>query len=703
MIKKIEIVNFKAYDKASFRFGEGVNFIYGANGAGKTSLMEAISVALFGSQWVTRWGGRRWSNFLRRGAAWGEVKLYISHGGREIVVVRRFGEEGTVSSGTYLAVDGSVVARGDSDVTATLVSKLGLRLDEYAHLLYIRQGELRRILQETDYIDRIFRLDEFDKVDEVVKDVHDEFRARRERVGGRLEELEKRLPVLRSRLDDLRRRLEEAERRAAELEEAAARFREVERHYLELRERYVSLAKEREALEKKLEEAAQLALNAEKDVEQLEAELEAVRKAAEELKSLPEVGDVEAEYFELRQAVATAERVPPEVRSYDPRSLEEARRRLEEASRRHGEVKTRLALLRDVLRLAQRAEGGRCPVCGSPLSRDAVQRHELEVLGLEKEEQRLSKLIDQLKAEVTRLEELDRLYHSYKPHLALDVPSARRRLAELEALYQKKKEVERRRAYLSAQAAREAEVARRLEELKARKAEAERKIQEVNQRLGGLEAELAAAAEALKRLEAEYAALKTRHEEYLAARSVAAELRRQIAETEKELAALAGELEKAKSETERLDKALTSARQIRVVLGELKPLMRQTLLKAINEELNAVFLRLRHKEVFKSLQLVETDGRYVIRVNTPTGPIDHGLLSLGEQNLVALSLRVALARALLGQAPFMMFDEPTEHLDEEHRRKIVELVRGLTSIVPTIIVTSHLGEFEEVADVVIQL
>jgi exonuclease SbcC len=703
MIKKIDITNFKAYTKASFRFGEGVNFIYGANGAGKTSLMEAISVALFGSQWVTRWGGRRWSNFLRRGAAWGEVKLYISHGGREIVVVRRFSEEGTVSSGTYLAVDGGVVARGDSDVTATLVSKLGLRLDEYAHLLYIRQGELRRILQETDYIDSIFRLDEFDKVDEVVKDVHDELRARRERAGGRLEELEKRLPVLRSRLDDLRRRLEEAEKRATELEEASARFREVERRYLELRERHASLAKEREALEKKLEEAAQLALSAEKDVEQLEAELEAVRKAAEELKSLPEVGDVEKEYFELRQAVAAAERVPPEVRSYDPRSLEEARRRLEEASRRHGEVKTRLALLRDVLRLAQRAEGGRCPVCGSPLSRDAVQRHELEVLGLEKEEERLSKLIAQLKAEVGRLEELDRLYHSYKPHLALDLPSARRRLAELEALYQKKKEAERRRAYLSAQAAREAEVARRLEELKARKAEAERKIQEVNQRLGELEAELAAAAEALKRLEAEYAALKTRHEEYLAARSVAAELRRQIAETEKELTALAGELEKAKADAERLDKALAAARQIRVVLGELKPLMRQTLLKAINEELNAVFLRLRHKEAFKSLQLVETDGRYVIRVNTPTGPIDHGLLSLGEQNLAALSLRVALARALLGQAPFMMFDEPTEHLDEEHRRKIVELVRGLTSIVPTIIVTSHLGEFEEVADVVIQL
>jgi exonuclease SbcC len=256
MIKKIEIINFKAYVKASFKFGEGVNFIYGANGSGKTSLMEAISVALFGSQWVTRWGGRRWSNFLRRGASWGEVKLYLSHGGREIVVARRFSEEGTIPSGTYLAVDGGVVARGDSDVTATLVSKLGLRLDEYAHLLYIRQGELRRILQETEYIDRILRLDEFDKVDEVLKEVHNEFRARRERVGGRLEELERRLPVLRSRLDDLQRRLEEAERKAAELEEAASKFREVERRYLELRERYASLVKEREALEKKLEEAS---------------------------------------------------------------------------------------------------------------------------------------------------------------------------------------------------------------------------------------------------------------------------------------------------------------------------------------------------------------------------------------------------------------------------------------------------------------
>ncbi len=703
MIRRVELLNFKAYAKASFRFGEGVNFVYGPNGAGKTSLMEAISVALFGSQWVIRMGGRRWSNYLRRGSSAGEVKLHMSHMGHEILVVRRFTESGTAASGTYLAIDGAVVARGDSDVTAALASKLGLLIDEYAHLLYIRQGELRRILQETEYIDRILRLDEFDKVDEVVKEVFNELKARRERVGGRLEEAEKRIPLLKARVEALRQRLEEVEKKLSQLEEVEARFREVEKRYLELRERYISLDKEREVLEKKLEEAVQAALDAERDVEQLENELASIKKAAEELRNLPEVGDVEKEYYELRQAVAVAEKIPPEVRSYEPKRLEELRRRLEEATKTLGEVRSRLALLRDVLRLAQRAEGGRCPVCGSPLTKESVQRHELEARGLEREEERLSKHIEQLKAEIRRLEELDRMYQFYRPYLSLDLPSAKRRLAELEALYQRKKEVERRRAQLSAQVAREDEVIRRLEELRARKAEAERRMKEVNERLAELEAELPAISASLKELEAEYFALRSRHEEYLSAKSVAAELKQQLGEAERELEALTAELEKNKAEAERLDRALGAARNIRGVLGELKPVARQILLKAINEELNAVFLKLRHKESFKSVQLVEADGRYVVRVSTPTGYIDHNLLSLGEQNLVALSLRVALARALLGHAPFMMFDEPTEHLDEEHRRKIVELVRNLTSVVPTVIVTSHLGEFEEVADVVIQL
>ncbi|MGC9050470.1 AAA family ATPase [Pyrobaculum sp.] len=702
MIRRVELVNFKAHGKASIRFGEGVNFIYGPNGSGKTSIMEAVSVALFGSQWVKRVGGR-WSDYLRRGATSGEVRLHLVHAGAELLVVRRFGEGGTVPSGTYLAVNGAVVARGDSDVTAALAARLGLGIEEYRQLLYIRQGELRRILQEAEYLDRVLRLDEFDKLDEVLREVLNELRARRERVGGRAEELEKRAQFLKTRVDALRRELAELEERLRGLESVKNQYAEVKERYAKLRERHASLAKEREALEKKLEELAQTSLDAEREIERLEAELGEIRRAREELRSLPQIGDVEKEYFELRQLVAAAERVPQEVRSYDPARLEEARRRAEDATRRLAEVRSRLELLRDVVRLAGRAEGGVCPVCGSPLRPEAVKRHELEVAGLEREERRLAELVEELRGEVKRLEALDKLYHANKDYVKVDLAAARRRLAELEKAYNEKREVEKRRAYLTALAEREGDVEKRLAEARRRLAEAEAKIGEVGERLREVEKEAEEVERELRETEATYSQLEEKFKEYNILSGRVDTLRRQLEEAERELGSIAGELEKAKTELAKLDGALGKAKNMRAALGEVKPMARQILLRAINEELNHVFLKLRHKESFKSAHLADSNGRYVVRVATPTGYIEHGLLSLGEQNLLALSLRVALARALLGGAPFMMFDEPTEHLDEHHRRKIVELIRELTSVVPTVIVTSHLGEFEEVADQVIQL
>jgi len=700
MIKRLEVVNFKTHARAVFKFGEGVNFVYGPNGSGKTSLMEAVAVALFGSQWVRKVGGK-WADFLRRGSPHGEVKLTLVVGGREVVVERRFGESGGL--GAYLSVDGSVEARGDTEVTDYVKSKLGLSVDEFRNLLYIRQGELRRILQEPEYIDRVLKLDEFDKVDEVVKDIFNELRARRERAGGRAEELERRVRDAEKRIEELKARLAEAEARVKELEPLAARFRDAERRYFEARERAAALAKEREALEKRLADLARAVAEVERDLEEVERGLAEVEQAKAELASLPQVGDVEKEYYELRQAVAVAEKMPEEVRAYDPRVLEELRRRYEELTKRQAELKSRLELLRDALRLAQRAEGGRCPVCGSPLTREAVQRHELEVAGLEAEVQRLAKALEQVRAEMRGAEELERAYHMYKPYLSLDLREARRRLGELEAQYQLKREVEARRSYLAAVVAKEAALVKRLEELRQRREELGREAVEASARLAEVEEALPKAAAEAEEAEKAYRELRAAYEEYLKAHSRAEELSRELEKAERELASAAAELEKAKAELEKLDKALAAAKNIRAVLGEVKPLARQILLKAINEELNAVFLRLRHKEAFKSVQLVEAGGRYAVRIYTPNGHIEHTLLSLGEQNLLALSLRVALARALIGTAPFMMLDEPTEHLDEEHRRRIVELVRDLTSVVPTVIVTSHLGEFEEVADVVIQL
>ena len=50
-IKKIELTNIKAYEHKVIEFSDGVNFISGKNGAGKTTIIESIGYALFGYQY----------------------------------------------------------------------------------------------------------------------------------------------------------------------------------------------------------------------------------------------------------------------------------------------------------------------------------------------------------------------------------------------------------------------------------------------------------------------------------------------------------------------------------------------------------------------------------------------------------------------------------------------------------------------------
>lgn len=47
-IDKIEIVNFKIFDKTEFKFDENFNIIIGINGSGKTSLLRALAISLAG-------------------------------------------------------------------------------------------------------------------------------------------------------------------------------------------------------------------------------------------------------------------------------------------------------------------------------------------------------------------------------------------------------------------------------------------------------------------------------------------------------------------------------------------------------------------------------------------------------------------------------------------------------------------------------
>lgn len=72
-------------------------------------------------------------------------------------------------------------------------------------------------------------------------------------------------------------------------------------------------------------------------------------------------------------------------------------------------------------------------------------------------------------------------------------------------------------------------------------------------------------------------------------------------------------------------------------------------------------------------------------------------LSGGEQQ------RVAIARSLANDPPFIIADEPTGNLDSQTAQKIIELFKELTSSGKTIIMVTHSNELAACADRIITI
>ncbi|HRW03721.1 MAG TPA: SMC family ATPase [Caldilineaceae bacterium] len=120
-IVSLELENTKSYAKGKIEFTDGVNAIVGHNGAGKSTVLEAIGFALFDCL-----AGYKQSDFIREGAKSAEIIVTIVSGldERAYQIVRRCG-----SSNLHAVYDpelGSKVCEGKADVLHFLRQQMGV-------------------------------------------------------------------------------------------------------------------------------------------------------------------------------------------------------------------------------------------------------------------------------------------------------------------------------------------------------------------------------------------------------------------------------------------------------------------------------------------------------------------------------------------------------------------------------------------------
>ncbi|KNZ69283.1 SMC domain-containing protein [Thermincola ferriacetica] len=198
-IRKIRLQNIKSYVDQEITFNEGVNFISGINGAGKSTIIEAIGFALFDHHPGTI------GEFLRYGTKTGTITVeFCGIDEREYRVVRKLG---TSSLWTVFDLEsgGELDLHGTRDVKNWLKEAMGIDQDmELEHLFRdivgVPQGTFVAPFLETPSL-RKKKFDAILKVEQY-RDAYLNTRAAAKLLDERMREQEKDLAVLAAEVQD---------------------------------------------------------------------------------------------------------------------------------------------------------------------------------------------------------------------------------------------------------------------------------------------------------------------------------------------------------------------------------------------------------------------------------------------------------------------------------------------------------------------
>ncbi len=139
----LKLENIRSYRAADIQFREGVNAIVGRNGAGKSTILQAIGYALFDSL-----EGRK-PDFVREGSSSGSIAVGLAEDGEgsSYEIVRELRKSGSADWFVFDLAREVEVCRGSQDVRFFVQDLCHTRIDLellYTGIIGIQQGEFAR-------------------------------------------------------------------------------------------------------------------------------------------------------------------------------------------------------------------------------------------------------------------------------------------------------------------------------------------------------------------------------------------------------------------------------------------------------------------------------------------------------------------------------------------------------------------------------
>ena len=651
MIRSIELVDFLAHSNTKLEFDSDATVIVGENGAGKSSIIDAITFSLFGEH--TRKNNK---GLIRRGANQGFAKIEFSSNGKNYQAIRKIDSKGTLTAQFAEDVDGKLIpiAEGErkqfgESMTKHVEETLGMDFEKLQIASIVQQGELNSIIKAKpkefkELLNAIIGIDKLDTALASMRTVQREFRSSIQEKFG---------------YDDTQVQLIENKITEYENESENAQPR------LEL---LAAEKKEQEFLISKLEKQIQDDTSKESQLKDLESRKKEWKEyAMEVIKSIKkEVAEKEEIVNECKPCFAISKN-----RNDIESIINKIQKELSTIESKLSDLEKKQVRLEENVELAEKLvlKDGKCPVCDSSVDhlKPLFQKKHIENEIVE-----IKKKVEQLKDE----------RHTFEQNL--------------EKLSDDLEESKKAETILSTYKIKtESQLDEIITEIKMKVKQMQNIPLTVNSdqlvEAASLDSHAKTIYENIISLEKSTKGFD--QQEFLKNIASRDDSMTRLSQINQEYGEISGNIKNAKMELEKLGSTLTELKLVQSYVTELEHIqenvynrdgpvgksLRSWALEIISQKASDYLEKLNTK--IQRISLSEKTRDVNISCYSRNTTLDLESLSGGEQVSVALALRLGMSH-LLGASNlnFMILDEPTAHLDNERRKSLVNVLSQLTNL-----------------------
>ncbi|MEM2608133.1 MAG: AAA family ATPase [Thermoproteota archaeon] len=647
VVEKLVLKNFERYRRIEIDFSAGLNLVRGRNSTGKTTLLNALTFALFGE--VPEIKNKKL--LVSRLPGSNEMAVYVrfrSPRNGQVVEVERRGS--LDRNGDYrtesrmLKIEGkSILVDSEEFLKEKVTELLGMSLRKFLNLVYVRQGGLNEILSpKKEQMDSILGINLLREV----RDQLDEVRRELERFEGKdvnteLRILEEQIPKYDFDLNYISKDIEKLEIEVRELSETISKAESVELNEL------LTSIKKRDSIEQELNREnlkiqallEQLGISSREELE------DKIRSHREKLETLTNKGKILEETLksqEDRWSMARAQ-------------IDNIRNQINE---HENLAKSGLS---------------KCPKCGQEINPSVLQRiiEEDKTLlkRLEKEEEDLKKTVDSNR---TRLEQvIDELKHVESKYS--NFVSTMNRIVESQKAIQ-------------------------------------RFVNEKNTVLESIAIRLANLNLPFKPEDPDLTlniaqSLPIQPEELAKKRKELEDKKKTLEEKTRRRDGILKEAEKAKKLRDKLKERAEKASLARTLTQSLEKAIeerRRELLRRIEFKALEYYRIMTDQHVYNAIRIDPEDYSVLVHPKGLTEQIPANRVGGGHQTIISLAIRLALLDSL-NLRSLLILDEPTYGVDSQNLPQLANYIGEISKYLSQMILVTHHNICEEEASNIIEV